>query len=87
MITGSVIAYLDSKRDFLNYPVSLQPSFAAEHTLSAVAKQIYSGMETWSKLVIHLCKGTPYYDIASAFENGKTVNYTRAEGRLKDYML
>ncbi|GEJ45003.1 TonB-dependent receptor [Chryseobacterium sp. ON_d1] len=78
-------SYLDSKRDFLNYPVSLQPSFAAEHTLSAVAKRFIPEWKLGVNLSYTYAKGRPYYDIASAFENGKEVNYTRTEGRLKDY--
>jgi hypothetical protein len=78
-------SYLDSKRDFLNYPVSLQPSFAAEHTLSAVAKRFIPEWKLGVNLSYTYAKGRPYYDIASTFENGKAINYTRNEGRLKDY--
>ncbi|MGE8513637.1 MAG: TonB-dependent receptor [Chryseobacterium culicis] len=78
-------SYLDSKRDFLNYPVSLQPSFAAEHTLSAVAKRFIPEWKLGVNLSYTYAKGRPYYDIASKFEKGQTVNYTRTEGRLKDY--
>lgn len=78
-------SYLDSKRDFLNYPVSLQPSFAAEHTLSAVAKRFIPEWKLGVNLSYTYAKGRPYYDIASKFENGQAVNYTRTEGRLKDY--
>jgi hypothetical protein len=34
-------SYLDSKRDFMNYPMSLKPNFASEHTLSVVAKDSF----------------------------------------------
>ncbi|UHO38298.1 TonB-dependent receptor [Chryseobacterium capnotolerans] len=78
-------SYLDSKRDFLNYPVSLQPGFAAEHTLSAVAKRFIPEWKLGVNLSYTYAKGRPYYDIASTFENGNAINYTRNEGRLKDY--
>ncbi|MGH1518574.1 TonB-dependent receptor [Chryseobacterium sp. JK1] len=78
-------SFLDSKRDFLNYPVSMQPSFAAEHTLSAVAKRFIPEWKLGVNLSYTYAKGRPYYDIASTFENGKAVNFTRNEGRLKDY--
>ncbi|MBV8327069.1 TonB-dependent receptor [Chryseobacterium sp.] len=78
-------SFLDSKRDFLNYPVSLQPSFAAEHTLSAVAKRFIPEWKLGVNLSYTYAKGRPYYDIASKFENGNPINYTRTEGRLKDY--
>ncbi len=78
-------SYLDSKRDFLNYPVSLQPGFAAQHTLSAVAKRFIPEWKLGVNLSYTYAKGRPYYDIASTFDNGKAINYTRNEGRLKDY--
>jgi len=78
-------SFLDSKRDFLNYPVSLKPGFAAEHTLSAVVKRFIPEWKLGVNLSYTYAKGRPYYDIASSFENGKAINYTRNEGRLKDY--
>ncbi|KPE50565.1 TonB-dependent receptor [Chryseobacterium indologenes] len=78
-------SFLDSKRDFLNYPVSLKPGFAAEHTLSAVVKRFIPEWKLGANLSYTYAKGRPYYDIASSFENGRAVNYTRHEGRLKDY--
>nr|WP_315033400.1 TonB-dependent receptor [uncultured Chryseobacterium sp.] len=78
-------SFLDSKRDFLNYPVSLKPSFAAEHTLSAVVKRFIPEWKLGANLSYTYAKGRPYYDIVSEFDNGKAVNYTRNEGRLKDY--
>ncbi|MDR2234813.1 MAG: TonB-dependent receptor [Chryseobacterium sp.] len=78
-------SFLDSKRDFLNYPVSLKPGFAAEHTFSVVAKRFIPEWKLGANLSYTYAKGRPYYDIASSFDNGKAVNYTRNEGRLKDY--
>ncbi|WP_353147783.1 TonB-dependent receptor [Chryseobacterium sp.] len=78
-------SFLDSKRDFLNYPVSLKPSFAAEHTLSAVVKRFIPEWKMGVNLSYTYAKGRPYYDIATTIENGTSVNYTRNEGRLKDY--
>lgn len=74
-------SFLDSKRDFLNYPVSLKPNFAAEHTLSAVAKRFIPEWKTGVNLSYTYAKGRPYYDIIT--ENDK--NIIRNEGRLKDY--
>ncbi|HCN49555.1 MAG TPA: TonB-dependent receptor [Chryseobacterium sp.] len=78
-------SYLDSKRDFLNYPVSLKPEFAAEHTFSAVVKKFIPEWKFGANLSYTYAKGRPYYDIASEFNDGKAVNYTRHEGRFKDY--
>ncbi|WP_312297480.1 TonB-dependent receptor [Chryseobacterium sp.] len=78
-------SFLDSKRDFLNYPVSLKSGFAAEHTLSAVVKRFIPEWKLGVNLSYTYAKGRPYYDIASEFKDGKAINYTRNEGRLKDY--
>lgn len=74
-------SFLDSKRDFLNYPVSLKPNFAAEHTISAVAKRFIPEWKTGINLSYTYAKGRPYYDIVT--ENDRNV--IRTEGRLKDY--
>ncbi|MGU3374547.1 TonB-dependent receptor [Chryseobacterium sp. M5A1_1a] len=78
-------SYLDTKRDFLNYPVSMKPNFAAEHTLSVVVKRFIPEWKVGANLSYLYTKGRPYYDIASRWEDGKAVNYTRNEGKLKDY--
>lgn len=78
-------SYLDSKRDFLNYPVSLKPGFAAEHSLSVVVKKFIPDWKLGANLSYSYAKGRPYYDIATKFENGEAINYTRNEGALKDY--
>jgi vitamin B12 transporter len=74
-------SFLDSKRDFLNYPVSLKPNFASEHTLSVVAKRFIPKWKTGVNLSYTYAKGRPYYDIIT--QNDK--NIIRNEGQLKDY--
>ncbi|WP_435525541.1 hypothetical protein [Chryseobacterium indoltheticum] len=74
-------SFLDSKRDFLNYPVSLKPNFAAGHTLSVVAKRFIPEWKTGVNLSYTYAKGRPYYDIVTQND----VNVIRNEGRLKDY--
>ncbi|AZB24127.1 TonB-dependent receptor [Chryseobacterium bernardetii] len=78
-------SYLDSKRDFINYPASLKPGFAAEHTLSAVVKRFIPEWKLGVNLSYTYAKGRPYYDIATEIKDGKAYNYTRNEGKLKDY--
>lgn len=78
-------SYLDTKRDFLNYPISMQPNFASEHTLSVAVKRFIPEWKISANLSYLYTKGRPYYDIASKWENGKAINYTRNEGTLKDY--
>lgn len=74
-------SYLDSKRDFLNYPFSLAPNFASKHTINAVAKKFVMDWKTGFNLSYTYAKGRPYYDIIS--EDGK--NMIRNQGKLKDY--
>lgn len=74
-------SYLDSKRDFLNYPFSLAPNFASKHTFNAVAKKFVMDWKTGFNLSYTYSKERPYYDLAS--ENGE--NIVRHQGKLKDY--
>jgi len=74
-------SYLDSKRDFLNYPFSLAPNFASKHTLNAVAKKFVMDWKTGFNLSYTYSKGRPYYDIATT----DGINGVRDSGKLKDY--
>lgn len=74
-------SYLDSKRDFLNYPFSLAPNFASKHTLNVVAKKFVMDWKTGFNMSYTYAKGRPYYDIIS--DNGE--NILRNQGKLKDF--
>ena len=74
-------SFLDSKRDFLNYPFSLKPNFASEHTISAVAKRFIPKWKTGVNLSYTYAKGRPFYDIVTQ----NNMNIIRTEGKLKDY--
>ncbi|KFE99393.1 TonB-dependent receptor [Chryseobacterium formosense] len=74
-------SYLDSERDFMNYPMPLKPGFASQHTLSVVAKRFFPEMKFQTNLSFNYAKGRPYYDIIS--DNGE--NIIRNEGSLKDF--
>lgn len=52
-------SYLDSKRDFLNYPYSLNPNFASKHTLSFVAKGSLQALKHRLMLLILLIVEDP----------------------------
>jgi len=39
-------SYLDTKRNYLNYPQELQPDFAANHTVSVVTKRFFTKIKT-----------------------------------------
>ncbi len=76
-------SYLDTKRDYLNYPGSLTPSFAANHTASFVAKKFVTPWKTGFNISYSFASGRPYYNLRydnsqSKYiikEEGKTINY------------
>ncbi len=53
-------SFLDTKRQFLNYPTAVQPSFAARHTASVVVKRFFSGLKTNVGLAYTVASGRPY---------------------------
>ena len=75
-------SYLDTKRDFLNYPSAIQPSFAATHTAAFVFKRFFLPLKTQFNLSYNFATGRPYYHIAKDAQDkyvitdaGKTINY------------
>lgn len=76
-------SYLDTKRDFLNYPNAIAPSFAANHTASLVVKKFMLPWKTGFNLSYNFATGRPYYRIAYdpaqsktvITDAGKTINY------------
>jgi len=76
-------SYLDTKRDFLNYPKAIQPSFAAKHTAAFVFKRFVLPWKTQFNLSYNFATGRPYYYIAydstqgkfNIADQGKTINY------------
>jgi hypothetical protein len=76
-------SYLDTKRDFLNFPKAIQPSFAASHTASFVFKRFVLPWKTGFNFSYNFATGRPYYRIAFddnqgkylITDHGKTINY------------
>ncbi|HUZ59754.1 MAG TPA: TonB-dependent receptor [Hanamia sp.] len=76
-------SYLDTKRDFLNYPFELEPSFAAKHTASIVMKKFVTPLKTQFNASYTFASGRPYYDLIYDYTQNK---YNLLEqGRTKDY--
>ena len=76
-------SYLDTKRDFLNYPFELEPSFAAKHTASLVMKKFVTPLKTQFNASYTFATGRPYYDLVYDYTQNK---YNLLEqGRTKDY--
>lgn len=56
-------SYLDTKRDFINYPYAIQPNFAAKHTASLVMKKFVTKWRTGFNMSYTYASGRPYYNI------------------------
>ncbi len=76
-------SYLDTKRDFLNYPGRLRPSFAAKHTANLVLKKFVNGLKTQFNANYTWASGRPYYNIRynsteskyQVFDQGRTIPF------------
>jgi vitamin B12 transporter len=55
-------SYLDTKRNFLNYPITAQPTFAANHVASIVLKKFWAGPSFGINLSYTYSTGRPYRD-------------------------
>ncbi|HVX24908.1 MAG TPA: TonB-dependent receptor [Parafilimonas sp.] len=76
-------SYLDTKRDYLNYPEELQPNFAAHHTASIVMKKFITKWKTGFNVTYSFASGRPYYDFLYNVADNK---YNIADqGKTKDY--
>ncbi|WP_300673424.1 carboxypeptidase-like regulatory domain-containing protein [Soonwooa sp.] len=73
-------SYLDTERNFMNFPTTLTPTFAAKNTLSAVAKKFIMNWKTGFNLSYTYASGRPYYDLTP--DSSSSI---RHEGYLKDY--
>ena len=76
-------SYLDTKRNFLNYPSAMQPSFAASHTAAFIFKRFVLPWKTGFNFSYNFATGRHYYNIAyddsqgkyTIADQGKTINY------------
>ena len=76
-------SYLDTKRDFLNYPSLIEPPFAAKHTASLVVKKFVMGIKTQFNASYTYATGRPYYNIR--FDNATGHTKIFDHGRTKDF--
>jgi len=56
-------SYLDTKRNFLNFPSAITPNFAAKHTGSFVVKRFVQKLKTNFNGSYNFASGRPYYRI------------------------
>ncbi len=55
-------SYLDTRRKFLNFPVSVQPDFAAQHTGALVVKKFWVKYNFGINASYNFASGRPYFD-------------------------
>lgn len=72
-------SYLDTKRDFLNYPQAIQPNFAAKHTASLVLKKFIPSIKTGFNASYTYASPRPYYNIRYDNVNNKFAIYDKGE--------
>ena len=75
-------SFIDTKRDYMNYPVSLQPNFVASHTASVVTKKFFMDIKSGFNLTYSWASGRPYYNIMPA---GGNKFYIADQGKTQDY--
>jgi vitamin B12 transporter len=75
-------SYLDTKRDYLNYPTQLMPSFAATHTASIVMKRFFTDIKSGFNVTYSFATGRPYYNFLI---NNSSKYYIADQGKTKDY--
>ncbi|RXK83376.1 TonB-dependent receptor [Filimonas effusa] len=56
-------SYLDTKRDYLNFPERMTPNFAADHTVSLVTKRFFTSIKTGFNFTYSFATGRPYYNL------------------------
>lgn len=74
-------SYLDTKRDFLNFPFAIAPNFAAKHTMSVVAKKFVQDIKMNLNIAYNYASGRPYYNIGFDGSNYKFTD----RGTIPDY--
>ena len=55
-------SYLDTKRNYHDFPISATPTFAATHTLSIVYKYFFAKLNTQAGFTYAYNSGRPYYN-------------------------
>ncbi|MBU0696125.1 MAG: TonB-dependent receptor, partial [Bacteroidetes bacterium] len=69
-------SYLDTKRDFRNYPTEVTPDFGAKHSLNIVYKQFFSKLKSYVGATYSVASGRPFYNPnAIEFMSDKTKTY------------
>jgi vitamin B12 transporter len=76
-------SYLDTKRNYLNFPGSITPSFAATHTASFVAKKFVLPWKTGFNMSYTFASGRPFYNLQ--YDNAQSKYFIKEEGKTINY--
>ena len=69
-------SYLDTKRDFANFPFAITPNFAAKHTASLVVKKFVSDWKSNINFSYNYASSRPYYNIQPDANNAGKFMFT-----------
>ncbi|SEJ01574.1 TonB-dependent Receptor Plug Domain [Dyadobacter sp. SG02] len=65
--------YLDTKRNYLDYPEKIRPSFTSPHTFTIAVKRFFQEISTNVNVSYSYAAGRPYYDIRSGADAGTRI--------------
>lgn len=76
-------SWLNTEREYLNFPYAMQPSFAANHTANLVVKRFFTKLNMQVNMNYQYATGRPYYNIRwntnssewQVLDQGKTIPY------------
>jgi hypothetical protein len=75
-------SYIDTKRQYLNYPSQLVPDYVATHTASIVMKRFFTDLKAGVNVTYSFATGRPYYNFMI---NNNTKYYVADQGKTRDY--
>lgn len=76
-------SFLDTKRDFLNFPTAITPNFAAKNTASVVLKKFVTKLKSNLNFSYNYASGRPYYNIQ--YDQNTSKPFFADKGRIPDY--
>jgi hypothetical protein len=76
-------SFLDTKRNYLNFPTSMEPNFVAKHTASLIVKKFVLPWKTGFNASYNFATGRPFYNLRYDNSQGKYV--IADEGRTINY--
>lgn len=76
-------SYLDTKRNYMDFPNEMRPNFAATHTASLVVKTFLLSIKTGFNATYSYASGRPYYQLK--YDNAQQNTVVGDNGKTKDY--